>query len=140
MFVVSRGPGRGTGEELAGAAAGRCPNPGRSGGGRGRSAPGGVGLVAWSNAAAGRAASTYHRERQALDARLAADARVGYTDRDLAPITNRLKAMDATSAPWWIPGRPGYFDGLASQTVALRSQLRTLERQVLDRARSDAAR
>jgi hypothetical protein len=100
----------------------------------------GVGLVAWSNAAAGRAASTYHRERQALDARLAADARVGYTDRDLAPITARLKAMDATSAPWWIPGRPGYFDGLASQTVALRSQLRTLERQVLDRARSDAAR
>src|SRR5579884_1423080 len=83
----------------------------------------GSGLVAWSNAAAGQAASTYHHERQALNARLASDARLGYTNRDLAPITGRLRAMDATSPPWWIPGRPGYFDGLASQTAALQQRL-----------------
>ncbi len=100
----------------------------------------GSGLVAWSNAAAGQAASTYHHERQALNARLASDARLGYTNRDLAPITGRLRAMDATSPPWWIPGRPRYFDGLASQTAALQTRLRALERQILDRARSDAAR
>ncbi|HLH70897.1 MAG TPA: L,D-transpeptidase [Candidatus Dormibacteraeota bacterium] len=100
----------------------------------------GGGLVAWSDAAAGQAASAYHHQRQLLSARLQADARLGYTSRDLAPITGQLEAMDRSSPPWWIPGRPGYFDGLARQAAALQGRLRTLERQVLDRARSDAAR
>src|SRR5258707_5610018 len=101
---------------------------------------GGVGIVYWSSSAAGSAAVAYQAKRRALDTSLQAAGQQGYTSTDLAPITARANSLDAGAAPWWLPGRPGYFDGLTAQTGALQGQLTALEQRLLDQARANAAR
>jgi len=102
---------------------------------------GGIGLVLWSNATTSRAKDDYLVKRHALDASLAAAQRDGYTSDDLAPITSAeddLGRADATS--WLTGGGPGRYSDLANRAVRLRAQLEQLRRQLVDQARTDAAR
>jgi hypothetical protein len=98
----------------------------------------GVGL--WSVSATSRAVLAYQAERRGLDAAIAAAVQQGYSAADLAPITSRAGRLDAGAEPWWLPGRPGYFDGLATRAVTIRRDLVTLERQLVEQARSDGSR
>jgi lipoprotein-anchoring transpeptidase ErfK/SrfK len=97
----------------------------------------GVGLVAWTNSTAGHAAIVYQAKRHALDASLARAGQQGYTRADLAPITSQESALDRAQEPWWLPGRPGYYEGLTNQVGRLQGQLSTLEAQILDETRAD---
>jgi lipoprotein-anchoring transpeptidase ErfK/SrfK len=100
----------------------------------------GAGAVLWSDKVAGQAANTYHQKRQALNARLQAAAQQGYTSQDLEPIRTQVRALDRSEEPWWIPGRPGYFDHLAAQTTALQGELNSLLQQLFTQAQTDAGK
>jgi lipoprotein-anchoring transpeptidase ErfK/SrfK len=101
---------------------------------------GGVGLAYWSNSTAGQSASAYQAKRQALDASLRTASQQGYTTADLAPVTSRVNALGTTTEPWWLFGRTGYFDGLATRTGQLQVQLDTLKQHLMDQARGDASK
>jgi lipoprotein-anchoring transpeptidase ErfK/SrfK len=101
---------------------------------------GGVGLAYWSNSTASQSAIAYQAKRRALDAGLRTAGQQGYTNADLAPVTTRVNALETTTEPWWLFGRPGYFDGLATRTGQLQVQLDTLKQQLMDQARGDASK
>jgi hypothetical protein len=101
---------------------------------------GGVGIALWANSATGQAALAYQAKRRALDASLRTAAQQGYTGSDLAPITSQVGTLDPAGEPWWLPGRPGYFDGLAARAADLQAQLRALEQRLMDQARGDAGK
>jgi hypothetical protein len=101
---------------------------------------GGVGLAVWSNSATSRAMLAYQTKRKALDASIAAATQHGYTASDLAPITSQVSRLDGNQEPWWLPGRPGYFQGLSTRAGALQRQLSTLEQRVEDQARGDVGK
>jgi len=90
----------------------------------------GVLVVVLSNAAAARAAETYHRARLALDRDVKSAADQGYTPGDLQPVTTRLKAVDASRESWFIPGRSRFLDEQTDTVGQLRTQLKTLERRI----------
>jgi lipoprotein-anchoring transpeptidase ErfK/SrfK len=98
---------------------------------------GGVGVALWANSATSRAALAYQAERKALDASLAAAAQQGYSAADLAPVTSQLNKLDSATEPWWLPGRPGYFQAQATMAAALQRQLGVLEQHLTDQAQSD---
>src|SRR2546430_14370512 len=101
---------------------------------------GGVGLAFWSTSAPSRAVRDYQTRRHALDASVAAARQQGYTPADLAPVTSRMIRLDGTGEPWWLPGRPGYFEGQAQLAGQLQVQLGALERQLTDEARTDGGK
>jgi hypothetical protein len=103
-------------------------------------AAGGAGIVLWSTAATSQAARSYQARRGALDASLATARQQGYTATDLAPVTSRMRGLESTSEPWWLPGRPAYFEGQARLAADLQGRLGTLERQLQDQARTDASK
>src|SRR2546429_948410 len=98
---------------------------------------GGAGFALWSGSTSGHAADGYRAERRALDASLVGARQQGYTAGDLAPITAQESALDGAQAPWWLPGRPGYYEGLTTRTSQLRRQLAALEQQLVEQARTD---
>ena len=93
-------------------------------------------VVALSNVAASRAADTYHSQHRVLDRDLKSAAAQGYTAQDLTPITSRLHAVDSAQETWWIPGRSGFYGQQTATVGQLRSDLKTLERQLLLKART----
>ncbi|MDQ6921690.1 MAG: hypothetical protein M3170_08840, partial [Candidatus Dormibacteraeota bacterium] len=94
-----------------------------------------VGVGAWSYTTANQAAVKYDQERGALVAQLRAARDQGYTNQDLAPITNRLNALNSAAVPWFLPSRPSHYKSALSQTLDLEQQLRTIEQQQLSIAR-----
>lgn len=94
-----------------------------------------VGVGAWSYTTANQAAVKYDQERGALVAQLRAAGEQGYTNQDLAPITNRLNALNSAAVPWFLPSRPSHYKSALSQTLDLEQQLRTIEQQQLSIAR-----
>src|SRR5947209_8261834 len=84
---------------------------------------GGVGVAVWSNSATSQAMLTYQAKRRALDASIAAAGQHGYTAADLAPITSQVRQLDRSQQPWWLPGRPGYFQGQSTRAGAVQQQL-----------------
>ena len=101
---------------------------------------GGVGLAFWSTSATSRAVRDYQTRRHALDAGVAAARQQGYTPADLAPVTSRMIRLDGAGEPWWLPGRPGYFEAQAQLAGQLQVQLGALERQLTDEARTDGSK
>jgi lipoprotein-anchoring transpeptidase ErfK/SrfK len=101
---------------------------------------GGVGIAVWSNSTTSRSALAYQAKRRALDAAVSSASQQGYTSRDLAPVTSQERQLDAGAEPWWLPGRPGYFEHLSQQTGQLQVQLTALERQLVDQARADTTK
>lgn len=101
---------------------------------------GAVGAVMWSTSSASHAATTYHAKRQALDASIAAAGQQGYTNQDLAPITDQARTLDVSQTPWLVLGQPAYYDSLTTRTVRLQSQLDALKRRLLDQARGDVTK
>lgn len=101
---------------------------------------GGVGVVVWANTSANQAALAYRTQRQKLDASLLAARQAGYTTTDLAPITSQESALETSQKPWFVLGEEPYYSNLASRTSQLRTQLATLERQLLDQARAEVTR
>jgi hypothetical protein len=101
---------------------------------------GGVGVVIWTNTAANQAALAYRTQRQRLDASLRAASQQGYTTTDLAPVTSQESTLETTQKPWFILGQEPYYNSLESRTAQLRSQLTTLEQQLLDQARAEVSR
>jgi lipoprotein-anchoring transpeptidase ErfK/SrfK len=93
-------------------------------------------IVVLAGAAAVQAANTYHRQRQALDAELRAAAGQGFTADDLAPITNRLRALD-TSEPRWAGGLAPFEPRRSEELARLRADLRARQQQVLSQAQLD---
>src|SRR5690348_18107837 len=81
-----------------------------------------AGVLLWSNAAAPKASAVSQQRRQALAAQLVMAEKGGYTSGDLSPITSQLKTLDGDREPWWIPGRPGFYDGRAAQVARLETQ------------------
>src|SRR2546429_1272395 len=99
-----------------------------------------VGVLLWSNATTTQASNGYQQHRQALDASLRAASRQGYTSQDLAPVTSQLQALDSSQLPWWLPGRPAFYQHQAGETAQLQAQLDSLQRRLLSQAQSDATR
>ena len=58
-------------------------------------------LTFWAITTASQASDAYHRQRQLLDVDLRAASAQGYTAQDLAPITVKVRALDAATAPLW---------------------------------------
>src|SRR5215471_1862949 len=98
---------------------------------------GGVGVVIWANTAANQAAAAYRTQRQELDASLLKARQEGYTATDLAPITSQEATLETSQKPWFVLGEEPYYNNLSTRTTQLRSQLTTLERQVLAQAQAD---
>ena len=101
---------------------------------------GGVGVVVWANTAANQAAMAYRAERQRLDAGLLKARQDGYTATDLAPITSQEATLEISQKPWFVLGQEPYYNNLTTRTSQLRSELTTLERQVLLQAQADVTR
>jgi len=101
---------------------------------------GGAGIALWANSASSRAALAYQTKRRALDASIAAASQQGYSAADLAPITVQVSRLDSSKEPWWLPGRPSYFQAQATQAGTLQVQLGALERRLTDQAQTDGAR
>jgi len=101
---------------------------------------GGVGVAVWANSAANQAALTYRTERGKLDAGLRTAGQEGYTTSDLAPITSQENRLQAGQAPWFPPEQVAYYNGLTGRTNQLRSQLTTLEQQLLDQAQTEVTK
>src|SRR5215469_10832419 len=100
----------------------------------------GVGVVIWANTAANQAAAAYRTERLQLDASLLKASQEGYTTTDLAPITSQEARLEASQKPWFVLGEEPYYNSLTTRTRELRSQLTTLQRQVLDQAQAEVTR
>src|SRR5215472_3847415 len=98
---------------------------------------GGVGVVIYTNTAANQAALNYRAQRQKLDASLLAASQAGYTTSDLAPITSQERALETSQKPWFVLGEEPYYNNLTTRTTMLRTQLATLEKQLLDQARTE---
>ena len=98
-----------------------------------------AGVVLWSNAATPQASAASQQRRQALASQLVIAEKGGYTSGDLSPITSQLKTLDGDREPWWIPGRPGFYDGRAAQVARLETQLKTLERQLYRKVQTNAS-
>jgi len=101
---------------------------------------GGVGAGVWSNSAASKAATTYQQKHRALSSQLAAASRDGFTEQDLNPVTSKYNALNSSSTPWWFPSQVFFYQSQAKQTAQLQTQLKALERQILDSARADAGK
>jgi hypothetical protein len=101
---------------------------------------GAIGLVVWDNASSAQASTTYQQRRHTLDDRLRAAAQQGYTGQDLAPVTTQLTALDAAREPWWIPGRPGFYQQQATTTARLQAQLDSLQGRLFAQAQTDASK
>jgi len=101
---------------------------------------GGVGVALWSNSASSRAALAYQAKRRALDASIVAAGQQGYSAVDLAPVTAQLRTLDGAKEPWWLPGRPAYFQAQTTQVSSLQVELGALEQRLRDQAQSDGAR
>ena len=90
----------------------------------------GVLVVVVGNAAATRAAETYHHARLALDRDIKSAADQGYTPSDLQPISTRVRAVDSSRESWFIPARSGFFDQQTAAVAQLRTELKALERRI----------
>src|SRR2546423_1000946 len=101
---------------------------------------GGVGGALWGNAPTSPALLSYQAKRRAPDARIAAARQHGYTPSDLAPVTAQVRRLDSAHEPWWLLGRPGYFQGQSTRAGVLQHQLSTLEQSLEDQARSDVGK
>src|SRR5215831_6983326 len=101
---------------------------------------GGVGVVVWANSAANQAAMAYRTQRETLDASLLKARQDGYTATDLAPITSQEATLERSQKPWFVLGEEPYYNDLTTRTSQLRSQLTTLERQLLSQAQADVTR
>lgn len=101
---------------------------------------GGVGLGMWADSSAGHAALVYQQKRHALDASIGAAERQGFTPGDLAPVTSGESALDRGTAPWWLPSRTSYYEGLTARVGGLDTQLADLERRIVDQTRADVAK
>jgi lipoprotein-anchoring transpeptidase ErfK/SrfK len=101
---------------------------------------GGVGVVIWANTAANQSAAAYRTRHQELDASLLKARQDGYTATDLAPITSQEASLETSQKPWFVLGEEPYYNNLSTRTSQLRSQLTTLERQLLDEARTDSTK
>jgi hypothetical protein len=101
---------------------------------------GGVGVVIWTNSAANQAAAAYRTQRQKLDASILKARQEGYTAADLAPITSQEATLETSKKPWFILGEEPYYNNLATRTSQLRTQLTTLQQQLLDQARTDVTK
>jgi hypothetical protein len=101
---------------------------------------GGVGVVIWANTTANQAAMAYRTQRQQLDASLLEARQDGYTATDLAPITSQEATLETSQKPWFVLGEQPYYNNLTTRTSQLRSQLTTLERQVLTGAQADVTK
>jgi hypothetical protein len=101
---------------------------------------GGAAVAWWSSAATGHASLAYQAKRTALDARITAARQQGFTAKDLAPVTSRVSRLDGAREPWWLPGRPAYFESQNRLAGELQSHLDLLVRELSERARGDAGR
>src|SRR5215469_13327220 len=101
---------------------------------------GAFGAFAYASSSATQAATAYHQQRQALDASLRTATQQGYTSQDLAPVTSQIGPLDRGQAPWWVPGRPSYYQDLTARASDLRGQLAALERRLLQQAQAAAGK
>jgi hypothetical protein len=97
-----------------------------------------LGVGIWSYTTTSRIAGQYNRERQALAAEIQTARHQGYTSQDLQPVTTRFDSLSNSQAPWFLPGRPGYYQSSLTETTYLQKRLSTLEQQELDQARNSS--
>lgn len=96
------------------------------------------GLLVESNFSAVQAQRSYQGHRQKLDLDLRAATAQGYTAADLEPITSQLRAVDSSSAPWWLTSRTDYYKRQDDQVVRLDADLNSRQGQLLTQAQTDA--
>lgn len=99
----------------------------------------GVGAY-WAITSAAKASENYHHQRQLLDADLRAATAQGYTGQDLAPITIKVRAIDAAAAPVFLLSQTGFFDQNTDQVKSLRTELKQREQQLMTTALADATK
>jgi lipoprotein-anchoring transpeptidase ErfK/SrfK len=94
-----------------------------------------IGVGAWSYTTARQASARYDRARSTLQNQLRDARQLGYTEQDLQPVTNRVKALNTAAVPWFLPSQPLHYQGALTETINLQQQLKTIEDQKLSQAR-----
>jgi L,D-transpeptidase catalytic domain len=96
-------------------------------------------VIGVTDYAATRAFSRYDNERQHLSADLQAAQLEGYTTRDLAPVNEPFHSLQAQPEPALPMARAQFDDQRAARVSSLDAELKSLLRQLLEKARTDAA-
>jgi lipoprotein-anchoring transpeptidase ErfK/SrfK len=96
-------------------------------------------VIGVTDYAATRAFGRYDHERQHLSADLRAAQLEGYTKQDLVPVTEPFQSLQAQPEPALPIARAQLDDQRAARVASLDAQLKTLLRQVLDKAQTDTA-
>ncbi len=96
-------------------------------------------VIGVTDYAATRAFSRYDHERQHLSADLHAAQLEGYTTRDLASVNEPFQSLQAQPEPALPMARAQFDDQRAARVSSLDTELNSLLRQLLEKARTDAA-
>jgi hypothetical protein len=96
-------------------------------------------VLTQANTAAADASTQYQGERQKVDGAIQDAFKVGYTQTDLAAITQRRTEIESASVPFWVGDRADFFRGQTQALDELLAQLQTLEKQLLDQTRTQSA-
>jgi hypothetical protein len=96
-------------------------------------------LTAEASSASAEASNQYQGQQQKLDSAIQQALKAGYTQSDLAPITQRRTEIESSSVPFWVGDRPAFFRGQTQALADLAAQLQTLEKQLLEQTRTQAA-
>lgn len=96
-------------------------------------------VIAEASTATAEASNQYQGEQQKLDSAMQQASKAGYTQTDLAPITQRRTEIQSSPLPIWVGDRPFYYRTQAQALDDLVGQLQTLESQLLDQTRTQSA-
>jgi hypothetical protein len=96
-------------------------------------------VTAEASSATAEASNQYQSEQQKVDGAIQQALKAGYTQGDLAPITQRRTEIESAPVPFWVGDRPGYFRGQTQALDDLIVQLQKLIKQILDQTRTQAA-
>jgi hypothetical protein len=95
-------------------------------------------VLAQADTAAADASTQYQGARQKVDSAVQDAFKVGYTQADLAPVTQRRTEIESASVPFWVGDRAEFFRGQTQALNELLGQLQTLEKQLLEQTRTQS--
>jgi lipoprotein-anchoring transpeptidase ErfK/SrfK len=93
-------------------------------------------IMAEAQSALFDATARYQASRSTMASDLDQAYAAGYIEADLKPVLIRVSEVEALGEPVWIGDRPAFYESQATAITELRTELKTLEAQVIDAARA----
>ena len=93
-------------------------------------------VIAGANVATADASDRYQNQRHQLDQSLSQALQNGYTQSDLAPVTQRKSQLESTPEPFWVGSRPAYYQSQTQALADLNTQLKELQTTLLEQNRT----